>query len=328
MTHLQVLRMSYTFVAGGTGFVGRAVVDAASRAGMELCVLTRDPSAARELDAQGVGTVVGDLAQPGDWQDAAAEAGAAVYVAGPPTWGRRLSKRVAHRYREGMTAMTRSFFASLDADRVDKVVYVAGASYYGDTGESAATEEQTPHPKGTGPYIAPAIDVARAYGQRGIPTVITFPGAVYGPASWLAQLVLEPLHRGKPIFSLRGQEPAISLVHRSDCAEALIHLLHHGSPGESYFVADDEPMTLQAILDVASAVTGTPYKRRPLPRWLCRLAIGPILTDAAAGNVVVANAKLKGTGFSLWYPSLRDGLEEVIAEWRQANDTPTRRGQR
>ena len=320
--------MSYTFVAGGTGFIGRELVDAASRAGLELCVLTRDPAAARELDAQGVGTVVGDLAQPGHWQDAAAAAGAAIYVAAPPTWGRRLSQRVARRYREGMTAMTRSFYASLDADRVEKVVYVAGASYYGDTGEHVATEEQTPHPKGTGPYIAPAIDVARAYGQRGIPTVVTFPGAVYGPASWLPQLVLEPLHRGKPIHALRGHEPAISLVHRSDCAEALIHLLHHGSPGESYFIADDEPMTLQAILDLSSELTGIPYKKRPLPQWLCRLAIGPILTDAATGNVVVANAKLKCTGFTLRYPSLRDGLEEVIADWRQANGAPVRRGQR
>jgi len=311
--------MGFTFVAGGTGFVGRQFVAAASEAGLELCVLTRDSETAARFERRGIRAVVGDLLTSGAWQTAAAQAETAVYAAGPPTWGRRLSRRSAHRYRDGMTAMTRSFFTSLNADRLERVVYLAGASYYGDTGGTPATEEQAPRPKGTGPYIAPAIDVARSFSER-LPTVITLPGAVYGPGSWLSQLVLKPLHRGKAIYALNGHEPAISVVHGEDCAGAHVHLLQHGTPGEAYFVADDEPMTLEAILHLAAELTGIPYRQRKLPRWLCQLAIGPILTDAATASCVVSNDKLKRSGFALRYRSMKDGLGPVITEWRRLHD--------
>jgi nucleoside-diphosphate-sugar epimerase len=313
--------VTYTFVAGGTGFVGREFVEVAASTDVELCVLTRDPVIGERLGARGIRTVTGDLRAPGPWTEAAAGADRAVYVAGPPTWGRRLSRRVAAAYREGMTEMTRAFLDHLNPDRVQSVVYVAGASYYGDTGDAPASEDQEPHPKGTGPYIAPAVELAEASTQRGIPTMVAFPGAVYGPGSWLAQLVLEPLHRRKPIYALRGHEPAISLIHREDCARAILHLLSHGTAGHRYFLADDEPMTLQSILDLSSSLTGIPYRKRPLPKWLCRIAIGPILTEAATGNVVVSNAKLTGSGFELRYPSMQEGLAGVIDEWR-SNASP------
>jgi len=312
--------VSYTFVAGGTGFVGREFVEVASAAGIELCVLTRNSAVAAELRERGIHTVMGDLLVPGPWTELAKRAHQAVYVAGPPTWGRRLSRRVARAYQHGMTEMTRAFFDSLNPARVQSVAYVAGASFYGDTGDTPAHEDQAAYPKGTGPYIAPAIEVAEASSGRGFPTMVIFPGAVYGPGSWLAQLILEPLHRKKPIYALRGHEPAISLVHREDCARAIVHLLRHGTAGHRYFVADDEPMTLQAILDLSSDLTCIPHRKRSLPRWLCRMAIGPILTEAATGNVVVSNEKLKRTGFELRYASLRHGLVPVIEDWRRATE--------
>ncbi len=308
--------MGRVFVAGGTGFVGRQFVATALEAGLDLCVLTRQPEARTRLEALGVTVVEGDLQQPGRWQEEARQADMAVYIAGPPAWGRRLSTKVAREYERGMTEMTRGFFESLDPGKLRKVVYVAGASLYGDTGETPATEDQTAVPKGTGPYIEPAVLLAESYGERGYPVVMTLPGAVYGPGSWLEQLILWPLHRKKPVYSVRGYDPAISLIHREDAARALVHLLEHGEPNQRYFIADDEPATLGRILEAASRVTGIPYKERPLPEWICKLAIGPILVDAAKGNAVVSNAKLKATGFELTYPSLDEGLRPVIKEWR------------
>jgi uncharacterized protein len=316
--------MGAIFVAGGTGFVGGRFVDAALAAGAELRVLTRNQAAAERLSAQGALPVMGDLLQPGDWQQEAAACELAVYVAGPPTWGRRLSRRVAEQYRDGALAMTDAFYRSLDSDRLRQSVYVAGASYYGDTGDKPAVEEQEPIPKGTGPFIAPAIDLAHRYGRQGLPTIVTYPGAVYGPESWLAQLILEPLERGKMIPSVKGYDPAISVIHGDDCARAMLHLLDHGEAGEDYFLADDMPVTLGDIVGIASEITGAHPKMRAFPRWLSRLVIGPILTDAASGNVVVSNQKLKQTGFSLSFPSMREGLPPVIGEWEARRQPRTR----
>jgi nucleoside-diphosphate-sugar epimerase len=309
--------MTSLFVAGGTGFIGRRLVDLAIDAGANLNVLVRAGEAAERLAARGARPIMGDLLEPGDWQEVAASSELAIYAAAPPTWGRRLSKRLAQKYQEGMTAMTDAFFRSLEPGRIQRAVYVAGASYYGDTGNVPAVEEQAPRPKGTGPYLAPAVDVARTHGARGIPAVITFPGAVYGPESWLPQLILEPLHSRKTIPFVRGHDPAISVVHVDDCARAVLHLLQHGQPHQSYFIADDQPVTLGDIVALASAETGIKPKTRGFPTWLSKLVIGPILTDAATGNVVVSNAKLKGTGFTLAYPTMSDGIAPVIASWRE-----------
>ena len=46
---------------------------------------------------------------------------------------------------------------------------------------------------GWGPYLGPAIDSLPGYVARGLPIVAAFPGWVYGPGSWFAQYVLEPL---------------------------------------------------------------------------------------------------------------------------------------
>lgn len=303
------------FIAGGTGFIGRRFVDVALAAGFELNVLTRSAEAAERLEARGARPVMGDLLEPGAWQRQAAACEMAVYVAGPPTWGRRLSRKVAEQYREGMTAMTDAFYRSLDPDRLRQSVYVAGASYYGDTGDAPAVEEQAPVPRGTGPFIAPAIDLAHRYGERGLPTIVTHPGAVYGPESWLPQLILEPLHRGKMIPSVKGYDPRISVIHVEDCARAMLHLLEHGEAGEDYFITDDMPVTLGDILEIASEITGIQPRTRAFPRWLSKLVIGPILTDAASGNVVGSNEKLKQTGFALTYPSMREGLGPVLREW-------------
>lgn len=308
--------MTSIFVAGGTGFIGRKFVDIALENGRQLSVLTRNADLGEQLKARGVEPVSGDLLKPGPWQQAAAEAEYAVYVAGPPTWGTRLSAKLAREYQDGMLAMTDAFFRSLNPDRLKKAIYVAGASYYGDTGETPAVEGQEPKPTGTGPYIKPSIDLARSYAQRGLPVIVTQPGAVYGPESWLPQLILDPLHRGKMIPSVKGLDPAISVIHVDDCARAMLHLLDNGKPGEEYFIADDQPVTLTDITALASEITGIEPKPRAFPKWLARLVIGPILTDAASGNVVVSNARLKSTGFALSYPSMREGLPPVIEQWK------------
>jgi pimeloyl-[acyl-carrier protein] synthase len=312
--------MGSIFVAGGTGFIGRKVVELGAASGRELAVLTRNLPPSETPLAANVSRVPGDLLQPGAWQQAAADADLAIYAAAPPAWGRRLSKDVALEYQEGMAAMTDAFFKSLDPARVKRIVYVAGASYYGDTGATAAVESQQPQPKGTGPYIEPAIDLVRCYAERGYPVVLTFPGAVYGPESWLAQLILEPLHRRKTIPSVRGRDPAISVIHIEDCARALLHLAEHAEPGESYFIADDMPVTLPDIVSIVSRLTGLDPKMRAYPAWLSKIVIGPILTDAATANCVISNEKLKATGFRLSYPTMEEGLPPVIDEWRAKHD--------
>ena len=57
----------------------------------------------------------------------------------------------------------------------------------------------------------------------GLPIVVGLPGWVYGPGSWFAQYILEPLNNGTDTAC--AAEPFTSPVHVDDCARALVHLI-------------------------------------------------------------------------------------------------------
>jgi nucleoside-diphosphate-sugar epimerase len=306
---------SHIFVAGGTGYIGSRFVEAASKTNHTLSVLTRNQSNAESLKKKGVDVVIGDLTEPGPWQEKAAAADMAIYIAAPPTWGKKVTKKVARNFRDGMVEMTQSFFQSLDRSRIQKIVYVAGTSYYGDTGDKLATEELTPVPKGWGPYLT-AVDDVEDLINEGYPAILAFPGAVYGPESWFHQLILEPLHNGKPIYGLKGYNSYVSPIHVEDCARALLHVLLHGKAGDKYILADNQPVTFTTLIERSSEITGLNYKKRLLPAWLCRIMIGPVLTEYSTADQKFSNQKLKNLDFGFHYPTINEGLKPVIEQWR------------
>ena len=52
------------FVTGGTGLIGRPLVDLLLADGWEVSVLTRNPSRAKDLEARGARIVPGDVTHP------------------------------------------------------------------------------------------------------------------------------------------------------------------------------------------------------------------------------------------------------------------------
>ncbi len=52
------------FVTGGTGLIGRPLVDVLVADAWEVTVLTRNPSRAKDLEARGVHLVAGDVTRP------------------------------------------------------------------------------------------------------------------------------------------------------------------------------------------------------------------------------------------------------------------------
>jgi len=178
------------------------------------------------------------------------------------------------------------------------------------------TEEATPRPSGFGPYIAPAIEALPKYLARGLPLVEAYPGSVYGLGSWFEEYALVPLEAGRRLYGLKEtQTRRMSPIHVEDCARALVHLLEHGEVGRRYFVVDDEPVPFSELIRVAAETLGVPYRRFLLPRWLCSLALGPVVTDSLTAEARLSNARLHGTGFHFRYPTLREGVPALVKQW-------------
>lgn len=308
--------MSQVFVTGGTGYIGNAVVRAALDKGQEVHVLVRSEDAAATLRDLGAHPVVGDISTVETWKEAANSVGQIIHAAAPPAWGKKVTKKVAEEYARKHYQMTVTLLENLDSLRVEKLVFVAGTSYFGDTGDGQkVTEEFRSRPKGWGPYISPSVDLLHDHVDKGLPGVTAFPGTVYGPASWLPQLFLNPLYQRKKLTGLKDYDPYLSPIHIEDCGRALVHLLDHGVPGEDYLLVDDQPLRLEEFVQCAAEALGVPLRIRYYPRWLCQLYLGPVVTEYITAHSNFSNRKLRDTGFEFKYPTAYDGLPPVVQQW-------------
>ncbi|WP_197077605.1 NAD(P)-dependent oxidoreductase [Hyphomicrobium sp. 99] len=306
------------FLTGATGFIGAYFLRAAMAASHEIDALTRSKSNAASLEAVGATAIVGDLTDSkGTWREALRKADAVIHLAQPQTFGGRLTKSRAKQYSVRRVAMDRALFEAIDPARTRRIVYVAGTSYYGDCGSVICDEGATPHPRGWGPYLAPAIESLPGYVARGLPIVAAFPGWVYGPGSWFAQYVLEPLSNGKPVYGLRGRARYTSPVHVEDCGRAILHLTQHSEIGSRYFIVDDEPVPGEQLAKIAANTLGVTGHGRKLPFVLLKLLVGQVVADSLAYENRLSNSRLKSTGFAFDFPSCEQGVPHAVRTWLQ-----------
>lgn len=311
------------FVTGARGFIGTSLLDAAIAEGYRVAALTRDAGALAGLRAQGADAIVGDLGDAsGRWREAVSQADAVVHLAQPQTFGGRVTKSRARDYGRRRLAMDRALFEAIDPARTTRIIYVAGTSYYGDTGASLCAEDAVPHPSGWGPYLAPAIEAVPAYTARGLPIVAAFPGWVYGPGSWFAEYVLAPLHAGKPVYGLSGRKRFTSPIHVEDCARAILHLVRAGEAGQRYFLVDDLPVEGERLADLAAQALGVAGRARKLPFWLLKAFVGPVIAESLAYENRLSNNRLRSSGFLFKFATCEQGVPDVVARWLRENAPP------
>lgn len=308
--------MARAFVCGGTGFIGEALVRALVAGGHRVEVLARSPATVAAVRALGAAPVEGDLLVPGAWQRAAREAEWVVHLAQPQTFGGRVTRKRAEAYRDARQVMDRNLLGPLDPGIVKRIVYVAGTSYYGNLGVDLRDESAPPRPRGWGPYIAPAIEALARELDRGLPLVTAFPGYVYGDGSWFKEYVLAPLRRGVRINTITGRSRFGSPIHVDDCAAALGFLLEKGEVGRRYFVVDDRPVPWSLLYETAARAMGQPMRLRRVPPFVLWLLVGPVVTDSVLSDAVLSNARLKGLGFILRFPTIEEGIPDVCAKAR------------
>lgn len=308
--------MKTIFITGGTGYIGSEFVDVALGAGHRVQVLTRSKEMAKQLEEKGAEPIIGDIMEGGNWQEKASRSEWIVHLASPPTWGKKVTAKVAQNFQRGHYSMTERLFDTLQSKHLRKAIFIAGTSYYGNTGtKSKVSEGFKGVPQGWGPFIAPSVEAIPKYITKGLPIVTAFPGQVYGPGSWFEQLFLDPLYAHKKITSLKGYDTMFSPIHVRDCARAILHLLEDGEVGGSYFLVDNSPTPSSELGKLAATKLRVQLKTRKVPRWLCQLLLGPVLTEYAIADSYLSNQALLSTGFQLKYPSIKEGIPNVVANW-------------
>ena len=298
------------FVTGTAGFIGTELIKLLVAQGHHVVGLTPSPDAARRVRRLGGMPVTGDL-RPGKWQD---EAAADWVFHLPPQLfgGPRVSRKGAASIARTCVSMDANLLDAVSAGTTRRIVYVANTSWYGATGTRSITEDEPRQASAWRSSLTPAIDRLDGYVVARLPIVTAFAGWVYGNASWFREQVIDPITAGRRVVQFGKAGPWVSAIHVHDCARALVHLAERGEVGSRYFLVNTDPIRIPEFAETFARLAHRPLRVWRMPAAAARFVVGPILADHLLTDAVFSNIRLRGTGFRFQYPTLEQGLEQVI----------------
>lgn len=258
--------MGTSFVTGGSGFVGRALVRALLARGEHVRALARSRGAADTLRALGpVEVVDGDLDDRAALTRGATGAEVVYHSAATVTdWG---DPAEFHRIN---VVGTENMLGAAQAGGARRFVHVSTEAVLADGRPIVRADETRPRttrPVGLYPRTKGLAEeaVLRASSDT-LSAVIMRPRLIWGPGdtSLLPQIVAT-VRAGKFAW-MSGGHYLTSTCHVDNVVEGLLLAAERGAPGGIYFLTDGPPTELRAFLSALLESQGVPVPTRSVPR--------------------------------------------------------------
>lgn len=325
-------------ITGGSGFVGRAVLDRLVERGREVRALTRSEASEAVLAAAGAEPVRGDLADHASLERAMAGCEVVYHVAGLNGFCLPDPAALTVANVEGTRAVVRA------AGRagVRRIVYTSSAATLGEATGSVGREDSVHRGSFLSAYERSKHEAERVAfaeaGRAGLELVSVNPSSVQGPGRTrgTAKILIDALNgRLKLIVDSR-----MSIVDIADCAEGHLLAEERGEAGQRYVLSgvtltvaeavallgrisgrDEHPRRIPPAVAVAMAtgaeLLGRARHRRPS---ICREMIRTILHGHAYDGGRAAREL--GLVYTPIEESLRRTVEWYVAEGLVTRDLP------
>ena len=204
-------------------------------------------------------------------------------------------------YRAAYVRGVENVLAALKRDAVtpERIIFVSSTAVYGDAGGGWVDESTPADPGGfSGRILVEAEELlqARLEGTSTLGVSVRL-GGIYGPGR---TRLIDQVRSGSAVIP--EDVRYTNRIHRDDAAAALVHLATvDAAPAPVYVGVDNEPADLGSVLRFLANELGLPAPRVG--------DAGP----ARGGNKRCRNDLLRSTGFTLAFPTFREGYRDVIA---------------
>jgi nucleoside-diphosphate-sugar epimerase len=313
-------------VTGGTGFIGRHLVERLCADGQPVrCLVRRKPSQDFPQSAE---LAYGDLISGAGLESALRDAGAVIHLAG-------VTKALSTDDYYAGNALATGNLARVVQGRPIRLVHVSSLAAVGPSPDCAAlSEEAQAHPLTH--YGRSKLESERIVRARVPDAVIVRPPVVYGPRDTGVLQILKSISKGI-VLEISGGERWLSLIYVKDLVEGL--MLVANSPrtaGRTYFLAHPKPVAWSGFCLEAARIMGgrmvrvlkVPVGAAYVAGWCAemwsRLTRNPGIVSREKVREARCRAWLcdthlitRETGFEARTP-LQAGLAETLAWYKEA----------
>lgn len=305
-------------VTGGTGFVGRRLVEALVSAGHEVIVLTRHPKSAQH--ALGPVRIVASL----DEIDHGARIDAVVNLAGEPIsdspWTR--AKRISIvRSRLAVTRQVLRLMARLDS-KPEVLVSGSAIGWYGLRGDQPLTEANLGTPCFSRRICVSWERAAQNAGPLGVRTVLLRTGLVLDRDGGMLARLLAPFE-----FGLGGRfgdgRQWMSWIHRDDLVRLIVHAIAETGLSGPVNATAPGPVPNRHFVHALGKALHRPALV-PIPGWPLRLALGGFAEELLlSGQRVYPDAAMR-SGFVFRYATIEEALCKIVGNDPVVHDVAAR----
>lgn len=295
------------FVTGSTGLIGSALVKTFAQAGHDVFGLVRSSRAEESLGASGGTPVMGDLADPSDYQ-VAAECDVLIHAAFDFTAPVEID-------RAAVQVLTN---AGARSEAPVAFLYTSGCWVLGDTGDEPADEGRA--------IVDPAqnvtwrvdaeCEVLDASSER-LSTAVIRPGYVYGGPGGLFGRFFESARSAGSAGYVGDGTNRWSVVHRDDLAKLYLMIASDRATGVFHGV-DGQPSTVADLAAAASRAAGGGGSTHSIPPEEARFELGPV-ADAMCLDQSISCPRASQLGWQPIRTSFIESADDAYSEWLAAS---------
>lgn len=301
--------MSTAFVTGGSGFIGRALLQRLASDGWTVRALARSDDSAGVVAGLGAEPVRGDLGAVAAMREGAQGADVAFHLAaklgdsGP--W---------EEFQRGTVEGTANALAACREAGVRRFVHTGTEAALMD-GQPLVDADETWPLKPDSPAWYPrskarAEQAVMAANSDGFETVALRPRFVWGKGdTTLLPVISEMVEQGKFAW-LGGGRHLSSTTHVDNTVEGLVLAAAKGTPGEAYFVTDGPPVEFRDFLTRMLATQGVQAPTRSIPLGVAR----PLsAVTETAWRALPLPGEPPVTRFAVWASGLECSIDDSKA---------------
>jgi nucleoside-diphosphate-sugar epimerase len=274
-------RMSHRVLIAGCGYVGTALGERLVAGGHHVWGLRRDPSALPSSFHK----LAADLADRSTLDGLPSELDYVVYCASA---GEASDAAYYRAYVSGLL----NLLDALRGRALRRVFFTSSTAVYGQSDGAWVDESSETKPVHfSGRRTLEAEDALRA---SGVPATVLRCAGIYGPGR---TRLIDMVRQGTASMSTRFT----NRIHRDDIAGTILFSMDREPSPSLLLLADDEPAPQRDVTMFLAAELGVPVPDA-----------GAAEPSARGGDKRCANARLKSTGYTLLFPTYRDGYRAML----------------